>query len=90
MKCFVFDKDRKHSNYYEFYKGKWDEKTFWKEDSISLDDNILYEHLGFEDAIIEIIPDYDPFGETEISSEQWRAIGIAIKQKDCSSIELYQ
>ena len=90
MKFFVFDKDRKGTCYHEFYKGKWDEKTFWKTDSISLDDNILCKHPGFVDAIIEIVPDYDPFGETEISLEQWIAIGNAIKQKDCSSIELYQ
>ena len=82
MKYFVFDKDRENTNYHEFYKGKWDEKTFWKSDSISLDDNILYEHPGFVDAIIGIVPYYDPFGETEISLEQWRAIGDVIKQKE--------
>ena len=90
MKYFVFDKERKHTYYHEFYKGKWDEKTFWKSDSISLDDNILYEHKGFEDAIIEVILDYDISGETEISEEQWKKIGKVVQQKDSGSIELYQ
>ena len=27
--------------YHEFYKGKWDEHTFWKNDSIFLHDNIM-------------------------------------------------
>lgn len=90
MKYFVFDEEREGTCYHEFYKGKWDGKTFWKSDSISLDDDILYEHPGFVDAIMEIIPNYNPLGETEISSEQWKAIGNAVKQKHHDSIELYQ
>ncbi|MBQ6795623.1 MAG: hypothetical protein IJO83_05705 [Clostridia bacterium] len=90
MKYFVFDKERESTCYHEFYKGKWDGKTFWKSDSISLHDNILYEHQGFTDAIMEIVPNYDPYGETEISIEQWRAIGKVVKQKYCSSVALYQ
>jgi hypothetical protein len=29
MKYFVTNKERQGTCYHEFYKGKWDEKTFW-------------------------------------------------------------
>lgn len=69
MKYFIFDNQRNSSSYHEFYKGKWDEKTFWKSDSILLHDDYLYNN-GFVDAIVEVIPTYDPFGETEISADE--------------------
>lgn len=68
MKYFVRNKERENTCYHEFYKGKWDGNTFWKEDSISLHDNIMFENKGFVDAIMEVIPTYDPFGETEVSN----------------------
>ena len=73
QKYFVRPKDRNGSCYYEFYKGKWDEKTFWKEDSICIDDNDWYD-CDFVDIIIKHVPYYDPFGETEINQEQWECI----------------
>lgn len=88
MKYFVYDYERKSTNYHEFYKGKWDEKTFWHPDSISIDDNILYENPDFVDAIISVIPTYDPFGETEINHKQW--IDIGKKVTDTQSKELYE
>ena len=90
MKYFVRNNERESTCYHEFYKGKWDGKTFWKEDSLSLHDNMMFENKGFVDAIIEIIPTYDPFGETEISIDDWDKIGQVIKKMDDSSIELYQ
>lgn len=33
MKYFVTDRERDGTCYHEFYKGRWDGKTFWKEDS---------------------------------------------------------
>ena len=56
MKYFVFDHQRNGSCYYEFYKGKWDGKTFWNPDSISIHDDYFFD--GFADAIIEIVPYY--------------------------------
>lgn len=90
MKYFVTDSERKSTNYHEFFKGKWDGETFWKEDSISLDDNVLYENKGFEDALCKVVPEFDPFGETEISQEQWEMIGKAIPKDDANSIEMFQ
>ena len=87
MKYFVFDYQRNGSCYHEFYKGKWDGHTHWKADSIMLDDDLLCN--GFVDAIIEIVPDYGPYGVTEISFGEWKEIGNVILTKDKMSQELY-
>ena len=79
MRYFVKDEERNGSCYYEYYKGKWDGKTFWRKDSISIHDDVLYEFPEYEDAIIKVIPTYNPFGETEVYPEQWKAIGEIIK-----------
>ena len=42
MKYFVYNNQRDGTCYHEFYKGKWDGKTFWKDDSICIDDNDFY------------------------------------------------
>ena len=88
MKYFIFNNQRNGSSYHEFYKGKWDEKTFWKADSILLHDDYLFDN-GFVDAIIDIIPTYDPFGETEITADEWKKIGNLILTKDEKSQEIY-
>lgn len=89
MKYFVFDRDRKGTCYHEFYKGKWDEVTFWKTDSLCLDDDVLTENIGFIEAIRAVIPDYDPYGVTGITEKQWHKIGDFIIEKDDSSKALY-
>ena len=90
MKYFVTDNERESTCYHEFYKGKWDGSTFWREDSLCLHDAVMIENKGFEDAIMEVIPTYDPFGETEVSIEAWEKIGQIIREKDERSQELYQ
>ena len=90
MKYFVTDSERTSTNYHEFFKGKWDGVTFWKEDSISLDDNVLYANKGFEEALVTIVTEFDPFGETETSLEQWIQIGKAIPADDRDSLEMFQ
>lgn len=88
MKCFLFANQCNGSSYHEFYKGKWDGHTFWKSDSIFLHDDYLYNN-GFVDAIYEIIPTYNPFGETEISIEEWKKISELILSKDTKSREIF-
>lgn len=34
MKYFCSVNNRAGTCYHEFYRGKWDDKTFWKSDSI--------------------------------------------------------
>ena len=90
MKYFVFERDREGTCYHEFYKGKWDNKTFWKTDSLCIYDDILSDNIGFVQAIRAVIPNYDSYGVTEISAEQWNEIGSLITNKYNSSIDLYQ
>lgn len=88
MQYFVYDYEREGTHYHEFYKGKWDEETFWHPDSISIDDNILYKNHELVDAIKTVIPAYDPYGVTEISKAQWIEIGKLLT--DTHSKELYE
>ena len=90
MKYFVYDNQRKGTCYHEFYKGQWDGKTFWKSDSLFLHDDFLFHLNDLVDAIIEIAPCYDPYGETEITIEQWNKIGEIVKGKNKESQEAYR
>ena len=87
MKYFVFDHQRDGTCYHEFYKGKWDGHTFWKADSLSLDDSYLFK--DFIDAILSVVPNYDPFDITEISAAEWEEIGKIIITKDQESQAVY-
>ena len=58
MKYFCYVSDRVGTCYHEFYKGKWDGKTFWKSDSILLHDDTL-EELQLYKAFTAVLPDYD-------------------------------
>lgn len=71
MRFFVTDHERTGPCYYEFYKGRWDGETFWKKDSLFLEDPVLFQAVGFETALVECVPGYDPFGETEITRGEW-------------------
>lgn len=72
-KYFVNVKEIKNWLSYEFYKGKWDEKTFWKEDSIYISDVDL-DDCKFFDILIKHVPYLNTFDETEISRQQWEMI----------------
>ena len=72
-KYFVRPKYKTGSCYHEFSKGKWDGKTFWREDSICIDDDDLLEG-DFVEILIKHVPNYDPYGETEINKFQWEQI----------------
>lgn len=78
MKYFVLAPQRNGSCYYEFYKGKWDNKTFWKEDSICIHDDVVFQH-EIDKLIMEVAPNYNPFGETEIRKEQWQKLVVLSK-----------
>lgn len=73
MKYFVSDRERINTVYHEFQKGHWDEKTFWKDDSICLSDDLLYT-LGIEDLFSRTIPNYCSYGEVEVTPQIWEAI----------------
>ncbi|HEY8390362.1 MAG TPA: hypothetical protein VIL26_05370 [Clostridia bacterium] len=89
MILFVNNSQRKGTCYYEFYKGKWDNKTFWRDDSIFLHDDLMYKAEGFELSLIEVV-NFNAFGETEITLSQWRKIGEIVLDKDITSQEVYK
>jgi len=64
------------SGLYEFHKGNWDRGNheFWKKDSIYMHDDIMY-NLNFDALIHQVVPEYNPFGETKISKAQWMDMG---------------
>ena len=90
LKYFTKNGQRKGTCYYEFCKGKFDEEKSWKENSMYLHCDIMYDAQDFEDAIKEVIPGYDPDGVTEVSVDEWIAIGKVVDQKDIFAREIYQ
>jgi hypothetical protein len=73
MKYFCTVSNRVGTCYHEFYKGKWDGKTFWKSDSILLHDDTCNE-LEICKAFAAVILDYDPYGVTDVNQSQWKDI----------------
>ena len=73
MKYFRTNSELNGTCYHEFQKGKWDGVTFWKNDSLYLYDDILYD-LKIVELLLSVIPAYDEFGETEINELQWNEI----------------
>ena len=78
------------SNYNEFQKGNWNGYTFYKEDSVYLDDNILYDARGLFDAILEVFPEMRKEEiEPVIDREDWARIGRLIPPEDHFSTDVY-
>lgn len=73
MKYFLSGAGIKGGCYHEFVKGKWDGETFWSDNSLILDDDILNE-LNVAGLIYSIVPTYDPYGPTEFTWAQWAEI----------------
>ena len=89
MKFFIKSSEKKGTCYHEFYKGKWDGSTFWKEDSLLIHDDVMLEHRGFVEAIKKVVSHYDPYNETEINKDEWIEIGNVIQNADKDSKEVY-
>lgn len=73
MKYFIYENQRKGTCYHEWYKGHFDGVSFWKNDSLLISDDIHWE-LSLKEIFRMFIPDYDPFGEIEVSENQWDMI----------------
>ncbi|WP_252891727.1 hypothetical protein [Thermoclostridium stercorarium] len=73
MKYFCTVNERKGTSYLEFYKGKWDNKTFWKSDSLLLDFDI-YADFDLYKAFAAAIPGFDPHGVFEVNRSQWETV----------------
>lgn len=72
MRYFYTESEKVGTCYFEFQKGDWSEKSHWKPDSL------LMEDLDFEDYLFDIItaviPDFDFYGVTMVTKEQWKSI----------------
>lgn len=68
---FIKPQDREGTVYHEFYRGKWKE-DFWNKNSICIDDDDMTGR--FVELIKKFVPNYDYFGITEITFEQWQQI----------------
>lgn len=73
MKYFCKVSEKKGTCYHEWQKGKWDEKTFWKEDSLLIHDDVLVS-LKMSELLAEIIPGYSPYGYCEMNIFQWKQL----------------
>ena len=89
MKYFIHNSEKIGTCYHEFYQGKWDGSTFWKENSLLIHDDIMFEHREFVQAIKMVVPHYDPYNETEINKDEWIKIGNIIQNADKESKEVY-
>lgn len=73
MKYFCTENERVGTCYHEFYKGRFDGKSFWQADSILIHEDIHYS-IGMGEMIVSVIPKYHPCGEVEVTPEDWRQI----------------
>ena len=74
-KFFIESADRQGSCYYEFYVGTWDRKKceFWHKNSICIADEEFY-GTGLAEIVAEVIPHYDPYGNTVVTKQDWDRI----------------
>jgi len=63
------------SCYFEFQKGKFDDK-FWLDSSLCISDD-TFEDLGLYHIFTEVIPEFDYYGVTEISKEKWELLKLS-------------
>ena len=73
MKYFISDSERHSTCYHEWQKGCFDGRTFWKKDSLLLSDDILVQ-LELDILFNISLGNYDPYGETKVSKNQWEVI----------------
>lgn len=89
MKHFITPPQRQGTCYHEFWRGKWDGKSFWAADSILLHDDVMDECPDFPKALLAVIPGYAPFGVTEVTRPQWEAVGRLADAAGGTKKELY-
>lgn len=75
MKYFVNEDERKATGstcFFEFQKGKYHDEC-WLPDSISIEDDI-FDDLKLYEIIKTVVPDFDYYGLTEITRNNWDRI----------------
>ena len=89
LQYFCTEENREGTCYHEFQKGKWDGHTFWKEDSLLISDEILFE-LELGKLFRKSLPGYDPYGPVEVNKEQWLMLLEAANQAGGAQMEAMQ
>lgn len=75
MRYFYTESERTDTCYFEFQKGDWSEQSYWKPDSLLMEE-LDYENC-FYDVVVSVVPDHDLCGVTTITAEQW----VVIREK---------
>ncbi len=73
LQYFCRESERKGTCYHEFQKGEWDEHTFWKEDSLLLEDDKLAE-LKLSRIFKQAMAEYDSYGPVRVDKAQWSEV----------------
>ena len=89
MKYFVNDEQRKNSHssgYLEFQEGRFHDKC-WLDTSINISDD-LWDEYHVSDLILEVVPEFDFYGMTVITKEQWEHIAAKSQTEQCTCKEI--
>jgi len=84
MSYFINEKERKASHstcYLEFQEGLY-HGSCWLDSSICISDEIWGKYQ-MSKLILRVVPDFDFYGLTIITKEQWLAIVENCKKEDC-------
>ncbi len=91
MFYFVNEKERKAShstNYLEFQEGQYHDEC-WLDSSISISAEI-WDKYQMSKLICRVVPEFDFYGLTAITKEQWLVIVENSQDKDCLCKEIIQ
>lgn len=91
MKYFINEKEREASHstcYLEFQEGQYHDKC-WLDSSISISDEI-WDKYQMSKLIHMVVPNFDFYGLTMITKEQWLAIVENSQNEDCLCKDVIQ
>lgn len=89
MKFFINEEQRKNSHstcYLEFQKGYYQD-VCWLNTSISIND-VLWDEYQVSKLILEVVPEFDFYGLTVITKEQWDSIVMKSQKEGCICKEI--
>lgn len=66
------DSERQGTCYFEFQRGR-NPGRFWRTSSIYMEDEV-FDRLNLPELFAGALPDFDYYGETEVTPEQWDRI----------------
>ncbi len=79
MEYFCTEKERKGTCYHEFYKGEWDGRSFWREDSLLLHDDVCT-GLKLHKLFTAAVPEYESYGNTAVTREAWEKVCLLARE----------